>query len=154
LLVGGGAQESALKSLAAELGIAKEVVFTGRVPHGEVQSYYDLIDVLAYPRLSMRLTELVTPLKPLEAMAQGRLLVASDVGGHRELIRHGETGILFKAGDAAALAAAVLTLVRQPERWPALKEAARAFVERERNWQASVARYQGIYDKLLEKASS
>ena len=54
--------------------------------------------MLVYPRLSMRLTELVTPLKPLEAMAQGRLVLASDVGGHRELIRDGETGTLFKAG--------------------------------------------------------
>jgi glycogen(starch) synthase len=71
------------------------VIFTGRVPHAEVQRYYELIDVLAYPRLPIRLTELVTPLKPLEAMAQGRMLVASDVGGHRELIRHGETGISF-----------------------------------------------------------
>jgi glycogen(starch) synthase len=70
----------------------ESVIFTGRVPHTEVQRYYELIDVLAYPRLPMRLTELVTPLKPLEAMAQGRMLVASDVGGHRELIRHGETG--------------------------------------------------------------
>src|ERR1700709_710364 len=51
----------------------------------------------------MRLTELVTPLKPLEAMASGRLLVASDVGGHRELIRHGETGLLFKAGNPPPL---------------------------------------------------
>ena len=70
-----------------------------------MQRYYELIDVLAYPRLPMRLTELVTPLKPLEAMAQGRMFVASDVGGHRELIRDGETGFLFRAGDAAALAA-------------------------------------------------
>ena len=75
-------------------------MFAGRVPHADVPRYYDLIDVLVYPRLSMRLTEMVTPLKPLEAMAQGRLLVASDVGGHRELIRHGETGVLFKAGDS------------------------------------------------------
>ena len=81
--------------------LADRVVFTGRVPHGEVQRYYDLIDVLAYPRHRMRLTELVTPLKPLEAMAQGRMFVASDVGGHRELIRDGETGFLFPAGDAA-----------------------------------------------------
>ena len=81
------------------MGVADKVIFTGRVPHAEVQRYYDLVDVLAYPRHSMRLTELVTPLKPLEAMAQGRLLVASDVGGHKELIRHGETGFLFKAGD-------------------------------------------------------
>jgi glycogen(starch) synthase len=62
------------------------VHFTGRVPHAEVQRYYGLIDVLIYPRRSMRLTDLVTPLKPLEAMAQGKLVLASDVGGHRELI--------------------------------------------------------------------
>jgi PEP-CTERM/exosortase A-associated glycosyltransferase len=145
LLVGGGQQEAELKRIAAELGIAKQVIFTGRVPHEQVQSYYDLIDVLVYPRLSMRLTELVTPLKPLEAMAQGRLLVASDVGGHRELIRPGETGVLFKAGDAGALATAVLDLARHPERWSHLKSAARAFVENERNWRTSVARYRGVY---------
>ncbi len=81
------------------------MIFTGRVPHAQVQRYYELIDVLAYPRLPIRLTELVTPLKPLEAMAQGRMFVASDVGGHRELIRDGETGFLFRAGDVAALAA-------------------------------------------------
>ena len=125
-------------------------MFAGRVPHDEVQRYYDLIDVLVYPRLSMRLTELVTPLKPLEAMAQGRLLVASDVGGHRELIRPGETGVLFKAGDPDALAAAVLDLKRDEGRWPALKAAARRFVETERNWKASVARYDGVYSRVLE----
>ena len=111
LLVGGGPQEAALKAQAQALGLAAKVIFTGRVPHAQVQRYYDLIDVLAYPRHSMRLTELVTPLKPLEAMAQGRLLVASDVGGHKELIHHGETGWLFKAGSAPALAAAVEQLL-------------------------------------------
>ncbi len=105
LLVGGGPQEQALKALAAERGLADRVIFAGRVPHGEVQRYYDLIDVLAYPRHRMRLTELVTPLKPLEAMAQGRMFVASDVGGHRELVRDGETGFLFPAGDAAGAGA-------------------------------------------------
>ncbi|HTF19061.1 MAG TPA: TIGR04063 family PEP-CTERM/XrtA system glycosyltransferase, partial [Chryseolinea sp.] len=98
LLVGGGRQEAELRHLASELGITGQVVFAGRVPHNTVQRYYNIIDVLVYPRLSTRLTELVTPLKPLEAMAQGRLLIASDVGGHRELIRAGETGILVKAG--------------------------------------------------------
>jgi len=123
-------------------------VFAGRVPHQDVPSYYDLVDVLVYPRLSMRLTELVTPLKPLEAMARGRLLVASDVGGHRELIRHGETGTLFKAGDPEALAAAVLALLREPARWPGLKEAARRYVETERNWQTNVARYADVYARV------
>ncbi|HRH86062.1 MAG TPA: glycosyltransferase, exosortase A system-associated [Rubrivivax sp.] len=152
LLVGGGPQDAALKAQARALGVADKVVFTGRVPHAQVQRYYDLVDVLAYPRHSMRLTELVTPLKPLEAMAQGRLLVASDVGGHKELIRHGETGMLFKAGSAQALAGCVLQLLDQRERWPQLRAAGRRFVEQERNWRSSVAQYVGPYAALAESA--
>ena len=148
LLVGGGPQEGALEAQAAALGLADKVVFTGRVPHAEVQRYYDLVDVLAYPRHSMRLTELVTPLKPLEAMAQGRLLVASDVGGHRELIRHGETGWLFEAGRARALADAVDQLLARRAQWPQLRAAGRRFVEQERNWTRSVAHYVPVYERL------
>jgi PEP-CTERM/exosortase A-associated glycosyltransferase len=153
LLVGGGPQEAALKAQAAALGVADRVVFTGRVPHQEVQRYYDLVDVLAYPRHSMRLTELVTPLKPLEAMAQGRLLVASNVGGHRELIRDGETGVLFQAGSPQALAQAVLDLLARRDDWPRVRAAGRRFVEAERNWGASVARYREPYESLLEAAA-
>jgi glycogen(starch) synthase len=132
-------------------GLQEHVIFTGRVPHAEVQRYYELIDVLAYPRLPIRLTELVTPLKPLEAMAQGRMLVASDVGGHRELIRHGETGFLFRAGDAAALAGAIDdVLVRRPF-WPKFREQARRFVEVERTWASSVARYREVYRRALAR---
>src|SRR5690606_9929595 len=141
LLVGGGPQEASLKAQAQALGIADKVVFTGRVPHAQVRSYYDLVDVLAYPRHSMRLTELVTPLKPLEAMAQGRVLVASVVGGHRELIEDGRTGRLFAAGDAGALAGTVLDLLRQREAWPQLRAAGRRFVEHHRNWRASASHY-------------
>jgi glycosyltransferase involved in cell wall biosynthesis len=125
-----------------------KVVFTGRVPHGEVQRYYSVADVFAYPRYSMRLTELVTPLKPLEAMAQGQLLVASDVGGHRELIRDGQTGMLFKAGSAQALADAILRLLDERARWPQMRAQGRRFVEEERNWPCSVARYRPVYDRL------
>jgi PEP-CTERM/exosortase A-associated glycosyltransferase len=151
LLVGGGPQDAALKAQAAALGIADKVVFTGRVPHAEVNRYYDLVDLLAYPRHSMRLTELVTPLKPLEAMAQGRLFVASDVGGHKELVRDGETGFLFKAGSAEALTAAVLqTLARQAD-WPRIRQQARQFVETERNWRNSVARYPSAYRSVLRE---
>jgi PEP-CTERM/exosortase A-associated glycosyltransferase len=148
LLVGGGPQDAALKAQAQALGIQDQVVFTGRVPHAEVQRYYDLVDVLAYPRHSMRLTELVTPLKPLEAMAQGRVLVASDVGGHKELIRHGDTGMLFQAGSAPALAQAVLQVLATPARWPQLRAAGRHFVESERNWTASIAHYRRPYAAL------
>ena len=148
LLTGGGPQDEALKAQAQRLGLADKVVFTGRVPHSEVQRYYDLVDVLAYPRHSMRLTELVTPLKPLEAMAQGRLLVASDVGGHQELIRHGETGWLFRAGSAEALTGAIDELLARRGDWPRLRAAGRAFVERERNWARSVARYEPVFRSL------
>lgn len=149
LLVGGGVQEEALRAQAAQAGVADRVVFTGRVPHSRVQKYYELIDVLAYPRLPIRLTELVTPLKPLEAMAQGRMFVASDVGGHRELIRHGDTGFLCKAGSAEALADAIADVLNKREQWPQVAARARAFVESERTWANSVGRYREVYRRAL-----
>ena len=151
LLVGGGPQEANLKAQVQALGLQNHVVFTGRVPHREVNRYYDLINVLAYPRHSMRLTELVTPLKPLEAMAQGQLFVASDVGGHRELVEHQKTGILFKADDAAALAKALLNLLNNPASWPELRANGRHFVESVRNWRNSVANYKPVYESLSRK---
>ena len=152
LLVGGGPQEDNLKTQVAQAGMADRVVFTGRVPQAEVQRYYDLIDVLAYPRLSMRLTELVTPLKPLEAMAQGRMFVASDVGGHRELVRDGVTGFLFPAGDAAALESALEAMLARREQWPQIRAQARRFVESERTWSNSVARYADVYQRALNRS--
>lgn len=152
LLVGGGPQEAALREQTQRLGLNDHVVFTGRVPHSEVQRYYGQIDLLCYPRKSMRLTDLVTPLKPLEAMAQGKLLVASDVGGHRELIRDGETGALFRAGDASALAAAISRLLANRADWEAMRQAGRAFVENERTWARSAANYRAVYRDLLPTA--
>jgi PEP-CTERM/exosortase A-associated glycosyltransferase len=149
LLVGGGPQEMALKSQATALGLADEVVFAGRVPHNEVQLYYDLMDVLVYPRHSMRLTELVTPLKPLEAMAQGRLLVASDVGGHRELIRDGHTGFMFRAGDVPGLAKVIERVLASSEERGRVRLAGRKFVETERTWAGSVSHYAGVYSAAL-----
>jgi glycosyltransferase involved in cell wall biosynthesis len=137
--------------LTQQLNLADKVIFTGRVPHEQVQRYYNLLDVLVYPRSRMRLTDLVTPLKPLEAMAQGRLLAASDVGGHRELIEDGKTGVLFQADNPDALADKVLELINDSERWLGLRSAARQFVETERNWPRSVASYQAIYQQLSRR---
>ena len=148
LLVGGGPEEASLRALAQRLGIADKVVFAGRVQHSEIGRYYNIVDVFAYPRHSMRLTELVTPLKPLEAMAQGRLLVASDVGGHRELIRDGETGVLFRAGDIESLTGAIVALLRDRSRWPDLRAKARKYVEDERTWTRSAERYRPVFDSL------
>ena len=108
--------------------------------------------MLAYPRKKMRLTDLVTPLKPLEAMAQGRLVAASDVGGHRELITDGETGTLFAADDPAALADALAELLADRGAWEARRRRARAFVERERNWSSNISRYEPVYQRLMATA--
>jgi PEP-CTERM/exosortase A-associated glycosyltransferase len=148
LLVGGGPQEQALRAAVTARGLDDAVVFTGRVPHGDVQRYYSVVDVFAYPRHRMRLTELVTPLKPLEAMAQGHLLVASDVGGHRELIRDGRTGFLFPAGDSGALADTLLRVLSQPQLWPDIRKQGRAFVETERAWAKSAAGYVPAFTRL------
>ena len=145
LLVGGGFEEERLKAQADALGISNRVLFTGRVPHAEVTRYYSLADLLVFPRKSIRLTETVTPLKPLEAMAQGKLLIASDVGGHRELIRDDVTGRLFRPDDPKALAAAVRKMLSDRDRWDQMRAAGREWVEQERNWAASVARYADVY---------
>ena len=150
LLVGGGPREDALKALAANLGVKDRVIFAGRVPQRDVQRYYELIDLLVYPRHRTRVTELVTPLKPLEAMAQGRILIASDVGGHRELIRDGETGFVFPAGDLQAFVARIEDVLGRQKEWTRIRTQARRFVETERTWTASVARYATVYRGLLD----
>ncbi len=152
LLVGGGPMEPALRAQAAASPVAAHIHFAGRVPHDEVERYYSLVDVLAYPRKRMRLTDLVTPLKPLEAMAQRKLVAASDVGGHRELIREGETGTLFAADSPPAIAAALAGLLADRSGWDARKDRARAFVEAERNWSSNICRYEPVYRRLVEAA--
>ena len=153
LLVGGGVAEASLKERARALGVAEQVIFVGRVPHADVARYYSLIDLLVYPRKAMRLTETVTPLKPLEAMAQGRLLLASDVGGHRELIDDGRTGFLFPPERPDALASAVQRVLADRAQWPAVRAAGRHYVESERNWRASVARYRNVYGSVVKRGA-
>ena len=148
LLVGGGPQQEVLQDEVTKLALQDDVIFTGRVSHEQVQQYYDLVDIFVYPRLSMRLTELVTPLKPLEAMAQGCLVLASDVGGHKELIKDKVTGYLFSADDALSLADTVKSLLEQKADWPAMRKTARQFVEEKRNWTVSVSGYEAVYTSL------
>jgi glycogen synthase len=145
LIVGGGPAEKRVRALVDQLGLGGQVVLPGRVPHGEVGRYYDLVDLFVYPRLSMRLTELVTPLKPLEAMASGRIVVASDVGGHRELIADGSTGFLFRAGDRSALIDALQAALAHRTQWPAVAHAARQHVER----QHAIERLAEIYRQVM-----
>lgn len=146
LLVGGGPDEAHLKALADELNLGDCVRFIGRVHHDEVARYYRLIDLLVFPRKRMRLTELVTPLKPLEAMAQMKPVLASDVGGHKELIRDSETGYLFPADDIDALASSLEKIIADPSGRAKIAAAGRKHVEAERTWDRLVERYQNIYE--------
>jgi PEP-CTERM/exosortase A-associated glycosyltransferase len=151
LLVGGGPMDAALRAQAAALPVSGAIHFIGRVPHQEVERYYSLIDVLVYPRKAMRLTELVTPLKPLEAMAQRKLVAASDIGGHRELIEDGVTGTLFAPDSPMALATAIAGMFAERADWDHRRAVARDFVERERNWSSNIRRYEPVYQRLLAR---
>jgi glycogen synthase len=153
LLIGGGPMDDALRAQALASPAADLIHFTGRVPHDQVERYYSLIDVLAYPRKRSRLTELVTPLKPLEAMAQRRIVAASDVGGHRELMEDGVSGVLFPADDPQGCAAVLAELLSARDRWPAIREQARQHVELNHDWARNVCRYQDVYHLLLGHAS-
>jgi PEP-CTERM/exosortase A-associated glycosyltransferase len=151
MLVGTGLQADALRDQVQRLGLQQQVIFTGKVPFAEVERYYSVIDVLVYPRKSMRLTEIVTPLKPLEAMAQRKVFVASDVGGHRELVRHGETGILFAADNRSALVEAIDSLMMSPDLQDRLREAGLRYVRDDRNWTNSVALYASVYGDAVQQ---
>ena len=154
LLVGGGPAQGSLEDLAATLGVADRVTFLGRVPHEDVRRHYSVIDLLVYPRISIRLTELVTPLKPLEAMSLGRMFIASDVGGHRELVPEMLQPHLFKPGDPQALAHAAAGVLALGERWPALAASARRYVAEQRTWRSSVARYADVYERCAPRRAA
>lgn len=148
LLVGGGPEDRRLRELVAELDLDHLVRFAGRVPHDQVERHYSLVDIFAYPRLRMRLTDLVTPLKPLESMAMRRIVVASDVGGHRELIAP-ETGYLFRADDPDDLVATLHRAIEARASWPEMAERAIRFVRGERSWSSVVSRYEQVYRALV-----
>ncbi len=145
LVVGAGEAEADLRAQHARLGLGDRVVLTGKVPPEEAAGLYALADVLAYPRERHRITELVTPLKPLEAMSMGKLVVGSDVGGIRELVHNGETGLLFRAGDAADLERTLIRGIDDAALRMRVGEQARAHVIERRDWKRVAARYLDVY---------
>ncbi len=149
LLVGGGEEDAALRAAAAPLGDA--VIFAGQVPFAEVRDFYSVTDVFVCPRRRMRLTELVTPLKPLEAMSMARPVVASDVGGLAELIEHDVTGLLVPAESREGLVDALARLARDGEARRRLGGRAREAMIRERSWPRIVQRYVDLYASLRGK---
>jgi glycogen synthase len=147
LLAGEGEAEADLHRRIPE-SKRDRFIFAGKVPHRDVRRYYSVMDVLVYPRLRSRLTELTTPLKPLEAMAMERVVVGSDLGGIRELFRDGETGCLVEAENPRALADRLLDLAGDPAARRAIGERARANVVQTRDWNRIVAGYADIYRQM------
>jgi PEP-CTERM/exosortase A-associated glycosyltransferase len=143
LLVGGGHDEEAIRTAAQRLGPA--VIMPGRVPQERARDFYSLLDVLVLPRRRIRLTELVTPLKPLEGMAMGIPVLASDIGGHAEIVSDGETGLLFKAESTHSLIDQAERLAQEAGLRARLSTSARRWVETERTWERIVARYLPVY---------
>jgi PEP-CTERM/exosortase A-associated glycosyltransferase len=144
LIMGGGTQASAIRDLIRDLNLSKWVVFVGQIAHQDINRYYSILDILVYPRCRTRNTELVTPLKPLEAMAMEKAILASDVGGLRELTGR-DTALIFRSGDHADLAQQCLRLIQQPDQRRALGRRSRAYVLATRNWKELITRYEDVY---------
>jgi glycogen(starch) synthase len=148
VLVGDGPDKKDLQALVAASGI-EDVVFTGNVPHQDVDSWYSVMDLVVYPRIRATINERVTPLKPLEAMALGKVCIGSDVGGLRELIANDRTGVLFPSGDAGELASVLLDLKGDVARRQRLANTALEFVRQERDWSAIIPRTVKLYERLI-----
>jgi glycosyltransferase involved in cell wall biosynthesis len=149
LLVGDGEDLLALRAAARRAAVDDgTVIFTGRVPHDQVRALYSIIDVFVVPRTADRVSQLVTPLKPYEAMAMERALVVSGVDALREIVREGETGLVFRPEDAADLANVVEPLLADPARRLELGRAAREWVVANRTWRQNGIRYRELYEGL------
>ena len=146
VIVGDGRASEHLQSRAKELGISDFVVFTGRIPFEEVVSYYSAVDIAVYPRKAVKVCEMVSPLKPLEAMAMGKAILASDVDAMREMFSDGETALLYTKGDIEDLARKLEILVTDSGLRSSLGAKAREWVESERRWKDIVADYEKIYE--------
>jgi len=148
LLVGEGEADRMLrKRVPGQLW--EHFAFAGRVAHADAPRYYSVMDILVYPRVNSRLTDLTTPLKPLEAMAMEKVVVGSDVGGLRELFNDGEVGFLVEPENPRALAKRLLSLVESATVRLAMGKRARESVSRDREWDKIVANYFTVYREAM-----
>ncbi len=149
LLVGDGEDEAAIREAGERLGLDDgTLVMPGRVSHDQVMRYYSIIDVFVVPRTSHRVSRLVTPLKPYEAMALERALVVSDLPALREIVTPGETGLTFRAEDADDLARVLGELLDDPALRARLGRQAREWIVTERTWTQNGQRYRALFERL------
>ncbi|HSP60749.1 MAG TPA: glycosyltransferase family 4 protein, partial [Ornithinimicrobium sp.] len=149
LVVGDGAHQRALHRVVAELGVQDRVTFTGRVPHDQVEDYLSIVDITPFPRKPLPVCELISPIKPFEAMAMEKAVVASDVAALAEIVQDGVTGRLFAKGDADDLARVLAELLDDPAQRRRLGETSRAWVVAERDWSRITDAVDGVYRQLL-----
>jgi PEP-CTERM/exosortase A-associated glycosyltransferase len=150
-LIGGGPRLDAVRAAVSAQDVGDVVHVQGPVANADVWSWYDRFDAIVLPRKAQRLTDLVTPLKPLEAMSVGCPVIASDVGGHRELVADGVTGLLFKADDLDALACAVERLRDPASDLARVQRQALDFVAREHSLACAGARYRTVMEPLVTR---
>lgn len=141
LLVGDGPVVVELKELVQQLDIAEHVTFVGRVPHDEVKKYYSVIDVFPFPRINAKVCQLVTPLKPYEVMAMGKLVLVSDIPALKEMVIEGETGLIFEAENVESL----YECMKKAQADLHIGIKSRKWVERERHWKELCKQYVNIY---------
>jgi glycosyltransferase involved in cell wall biosynthesis len=146
LIVGDGPERTTLQRQAAALGL--DAVFTGRVPSSRVRDYHAVLDVFVVPRTPDRVCQLVTPLKPVEAMASGLPVVLSSVRALSEIVKDQETGLLSPPLDAGELAGRLEQLLASPDLRAKLGASARDWVARDRTWAHNAARYRAAYQRL------
>lgn len=149
LLVGDGPAEGELHGLVRRLGLGDRVVFTGRVPHADIPAYHSLVDVMVFPRRGAAVCEVVSPIKPFEAMASGVPILASDVGALAEIVEDEVTGLLHRKDDVAHLAEQLLRLVEEPDLRSFLSGRAEEWVRANRSWSAVAAHVSDVYESLI-----
>ena len=148
LIVGDGAAAPHLRALAAELGLAGRVIFTGRVPREQAHLYHQALDVFVVPRKDLDVTRAVTPLKPVEAMACARPVIASDLPALGELVRHGANGLLVRPSDPARLAEAIDSLISDAALRANLGSSGRTQVLATRTWGSAAEQTEQWYRSL------
>jgi glycosyltransferase involved in cell wall biosynthesis len=139
-IVGEGPARPGLEALAASLGVADRVRFTGLVPHEQVPATVQTFDIALQPRV----VDYASPLKIFDYMAAGRAIVAPDQPNIREILAHGRTGLLFDPNQPGAMWGAVARLLADPALRARLGAAARAELEaRDFTWRGNAARIVG-----------
>ena len=152
VLVGDGKAFESVKNRATALSISEQCRFVGRVAFDQVQRYISCMEIMPVPRLSSSVTEMVSALKPLEAMAMGKAVVLSDVSPHRPMAgENAERALLFEKDSAASLSAALQHLIDHPSDRQRLGLAARAWIEHERTWNQVTNRYADALKRVTQQ---